>query len=109
MLEKNPPSNRLYSRLNEALQSGSKVWIEVPGDRYSGRPIYLDSEFVEVLCIYTPDKHEASSEPCLSTTWLIRLSQIVAVAYPSEQWSADRFTRLLQAQFPQPEQDEPAA
>ncbi|MBD1851907.1 hypothetical protein [Leptolyngbya sp. FACHB-711] len=109
MLEKNRLSNRLFDRLNEALQSGSKVWIEVPGDRYAGRPIYLDSEFVEVLCIYTPDKTESSSEPCLSTTWLIRLSQIVAVAYPSEQWSADRLTRLLQAQSPKPERDEPAA
>lgn len=109
MLEKNPPSNRLYARLNEALQSGSKVWIEVPGDRYAGRPIYLDSDFVEVLCIYTPDKPESISEPCLSTTWLIRLSQIVAVAYPSEQWSAARFTRLLQAQSPKPDQDESAA
>ncbi|WP_088893663.1 hypothetical protein [Leptolyngbya ohadii] len=109
MLEKNPPSNRLYHRLNEALQNGSKIWIEVQGDRYAGRPIYLDSEFVEVLCLYAPDKNEAASEPCLSTTWLIRLSQIIAVAYPSEQWSADRFTRLLQAQSPAPEREDPAA
>lgn len=57
-------------------------------------PVYLDHDFVELVYLYvTDDKDE--DEPYARTAWLIRLSEVVAVGYPLESWSNDRFEQLL--------------
>jgi hypothetical protein len=89
--------NLLHSRLEEALQHGSNVWLETNSDSFSGVPIHLDKEFVELLALSIPDDEDSEhcSTPYKRTTWLIRLSSIEAVAYPTESWSKDRLETLL--------------
>ena len=84
-------SNLLYQRLEEAVYQGVTVWIETSGDAFGGIPIYLDHEFVEILALSTTDEYESYSR----TSWLIRLSSILAIAYPTEHWSKDRLESLL--------------
>jgi hypothetical protein len=88
-------SNLLYRRLEDALQRSSRVWIETNNDSFAGIPIYLDSEFVEILALSTPDDEEPEDSSYKRTTWLIRLPSIDAIAYPTEHWSKDRFEHLL--------------
>lgn len=89
------PSNLLYWRLEEALQQGSKVWIETNNDSYAGIPLHLDSEFIEILALSVSEDEDFEETMYKRTTWLIRLSSIEAVAYPTEQWSKDRLETLL--------------
>jgi hypothetical protein len=91
------PTNLLYRRLEEALQHGSNVWLETNSDSFSGIPIHLDREYVEILALSIPedDDPENFATPYKRTTWLIRLSSIEAVAYPTENWSKDRLEMLL--------------
>jgi transcriptional regulator with GAF, ATPase, and Fis domain len=89
------PTNLLYWRLEEALQQGSKVWIETNNDSYAGIPLHLDSEFIEILALSVSEDEEFDEMMYKRTTWLIRLSSIEAVAYPTEQWSKDRLETLL--------------
>lgn len=91
------PTNLLYRRLEEALQHGNSVWLETNSDSFSGIPIHLDKEFVELLALSIPDDDDSehSSIPYKRTTWLIRLSSIEAVAYPTENWTKDRLETLL--------------
>ncbi|TAF54449.1 MAG: hypothetical protein EAZ60_16690 [Oscillatoriales cyanobacterium] len=58
-------STLLSQRLQEALDRGSKVWIKTNNSSYG------------------------------QVTWLIRLSDIIALAYPTEYWSKDRLESLL--------------
>lgn len=90
-----PPPNLLYQRLEDALQQGRKLWIETNNDSFSGIPIHLDREFVELLSLTGPEEEDGDDESYKSTTWLIRLAQIEAVAYPTEHWPAERFDSLL--------------
>ncbi|MBD2576628.1 hypothetical protein H6G50_02865 [Oscillatoria sp. FACHB-1406] len=99
-LVKNAPArqtNLLYRRLEEALQHGSNVWLETNSDSFSGVPIHLDREFVELLALSVPEDEEPESPsiPYRRTTWLIRLCSIEAVAYPTEHWSRERLEMLL--------------
>ncbi|MDY7015483.1 MAG: hypothetical protein SVX43_18185 [Cyanobacteriota bacterium] len=91
------PTNLLHSRLEEALQHGSNVWLETNSDSFSGIPIHLDKEFVELLALSIPEDEDSdrASTPYKRTTWLIRLSSIEAVAYPTESWTKDRLETLL--------------
>lgn len=88
-------ANLLYSRLEDALQQGSKVWIETNNDSYAGIPLHIDSEFIEILALSVSDDDDFEDTLYKRTTWLIRLSSIEAVAYPTEQWSKDRLETLL--------------
>ncbi|MDY6781116.1 MAG: hypothetical protein SW833_00930 [Cyanobacteriota bacterium] len=99
----------LHSRLEEALQHGSNVWLETNSDSFSGVPIHLDQEFVELLALSIPEDEdlEHTSTPYRRTTWLIRLSSIEAVAYPTESWSKDRLETLLgEIEEKSPDRDE---
>lgn len=89
------PKNLLCWRLEEALQQGSKVWIETNNDSYAGIPLHLDAEFIEILALSASDDDDLEDMLYKRTTWLIRLSSIEAVAYPTEQWSKDRLESLL--------------
>ena len=85
------PSNLLYQRLEEAVGQGITVWIETNGDAFEGIPIHLDDEFVEILALSTTNENNSYDR----TSWLIRLSSILAIAYPTEQWSTERLESLL--------------
>lgn len=88
-------SNLLYQRLQEALDRGTQVWIETEERSFSGVPINLNREFVEILVLgtfYEDEQEEASYE---STAWLIRLSSISAIAYRTESWSTDQLENLF--------------
>jgi|GEM_PF-1243497 len=89
------PPNLLYRRLEDALQQGRKVWLETNNDSFSGIPIHLDREFVELLSLAGPDEDESDDSSYKSTTWLLRLARIEAIAYPTEHWPAERFDNLL--------------
>ncbi|MEC4802738.1 MAG: hypothetical protein SAJ12_03930 [Jaaginema sp. PMC 1079.18] len=88
-------SNLLGWRLEEALQQGSKVWIETNNDSYAGIPLHLDAEFIEILALSVSEEEDFEDTLYKRTTWLIRLSSIEAVAYPTEQWSKNRLETLL--------------
>ncbi len=62
---------------------------------FFGVPIYLDHDFVELVYLYVAKEDEDEAEPYTRTAWLIRLSEVVAVGYPLETWSNDRFEELL--------------
>jgi hypothetical protein len=47
------------------------------------------------LALSTPDDEEPEDSSYKRTTWLIRLPSIDAIAYPTENWSKDRFEHLL--------------
>jgi hypothetical protein len=88
-------SNLLCQRLQEALDRGSKVWIKTNNSNFGGIPINLFGEFAEILVIVPPSEHRENNDSYGQVTWLIRLSDIIAVAYPTEYWSKDRFESLL--------------
>ena len=91
------PPNLVSRRLEEALQQGIEVYLQIKDARFSGVPVYLDEEFVEILYLHVPD-HESEEEteaPYGRTVWLIKLSEIVAIAYSTEFWSKNRFEELL--------------
>jgi hypothetical protein len=85
----------LFQRLQEALDRGSKVWIKTNNSSLGGIPINLFGEFAEILVIVPPNEHGENSDAYGQVTWLIRLSDIIAVAYPTEYWSKDRLESLL--------------
>jgi hypothetical protein len=88
-------SSLLYQRLKTALQDGIKVWFETCDKSYFGIPIGLDRDFVEVLILVPGSEDEAAEYIFQRVTWVVRLSSISAVAYPSEYWSTDRLDSLL--------------
>lgn len=87
-------SNLLYQRLKEALDRGSKIQIEAE-DSFSGIPINLDEEFVEILLLVTPDEYDEDDDEYKCITWLIRLESIFAIAYPTQTWSKEKLAKLL--------------
>ncbi|MEM9803684.1 MAG: hypothetical protein AAF959_00265 [Cyanobacteria bacterium P01_D01_bin.56] len=95
---KAPKPTRLYKRLEEALHTGSEVWFRMPGTRLVGIPIYLDSDYVEVVDVDVAEGYEDDElpdDPYQRTVWLIRLAEISAISYATDRWSRDRFERLL--------------
>ncbi len=95
---KAPRQTRLYQRLEEALHTGSEVWFRMPGTRLVGIPIYLDSDYVEVVDVDVAEGYEDDElpdDPYQRTVWLIRLAEISAISYATDRWSKDRFERLL--------------
>ncbi|MEM7066230.1 MAG: hypothetical protein AAF572_24075 [Cyanobacteria bacterium P01_B01_bin.77] len=96
---KAPRRTRLYKRLEEALHTGSEVWFRMPGTRLVGIPIYLDSDYVEVVDVDVAEGYEDDElpdDPYQRTVWLIRLAEISAISYATDRWSKDRFERLLE-------------
>lgn len=111
--QRKPKKNLLQRRLEDALEQGDSIWIETSSDSYEGIPIHMDEEFVELLVLATDDndlglvaddEEEESllgdlllldEEGCKRTSWLIRLSSIMAIAYPTENWSKERLENLL--------------
>lgn len=87
-------SGLLSRRLQEALDNGSQVHIEAD-ESFSGIPIYLDSEFVEIITIVPPDEFDEGDDEYRCMTWLIQLSSIFAIGYPSQSWSKERLDNLL--------------
>jgi len=87
-------SNLLYQRLKEALDRGSKIQIEAE-DSFSGIPINLDQEFVEILLLVPPDEYDEDDDEYKCITWLIRLESIFAIAYPTQTWSKEKLANLL--------------
>lgn len=87
-------SNLLYQRLKEALDRGSKIQIEAE-DSFSGIPINLDQEFVEILLLVPPDEYDEDDDEYKCITWLIRLESIFAIAYPTQTWSKEKLENLL--------------
>jgi hypothetical protein len=57
--------------------------------------INLFGEFAELLVIVPPNEHGENTDAYGQVTWLIRLSDIIALAYPTEYWSKDRLESLL--------------
>lgn len=91
--------SRLYHRLDEALHSGSEVWFRMPGTRIVGIPIFLDTEYVEVVDVDVAEGFEEEDlpeDPYQRTVWLIRLEEISAISYATDRWSKERFERLLE-------------
>lgn len=91
---KGKKSSLLYHRLQEALDNGSQVRIEAE-ESFSGIPVYLDSEFVEVIVMVPPDEFDEEDDEYKCMTWLVRLSSIFALGYPSQSWSKERLENLL--------------
>ena len=79
----------LKKRLQEALENGRKVEIEVGSKGWHGRIIYLDHEWVELLAL-TVDESDSGELEGTRQTWLIKLNQIDTMAYPAETWDAAR-------------------
>jgi hypothetical protein len=91
--------SRLFHRLEEALHSGSEVWFRMPGTRLVGIPIFLDTEYVEVVDVDVAEGFEDEDlpdDPYQRTVWLIRLEEISAISYATDRWSKERFERLLE-------------
>ena len=88
-------SSLLCDRLQQALDRGSKVWIKTNNSSFGGIPINLFGEFAELLVIVPPNEHGENTDAHGQVTWLIRLSDIIALAYPTEYWSKDRLESLL--------------
>jgi hypothetical protein len=88
-------SSLLYQRLKTALHDGIKVWFETRDKSYFGIPIGLDRSFVEVLILVPGSEEESAEYSFQRVTWVVRLSSISAIAYPSEYWSTDRLDSLL--------------
>jgi hypothetical protein len=85
----------LYQRLEEALQGGSKIHLETVNDSYTGTPVHLDHKFVEIV-IFSSSRDDDGDECHKRTAWLIRLSHISAIAYPTEAWSKERLEDLME-------------
>ncbi|MEO1401404.1 MAG: hypothetical protein AAFV72_09205 [Cyanobacteria bacterium J06635_1] len=89
--------DRLFQRLEDALQEGTEVKFRLTWGNLTGIPIYLDPTCVEIVSVnvYVEDDDEPSEEISWRTVWLIRLEEINAIAYLSESWSKGRFEQLL--------------
>jgi len=83
----------LLQRLQEAHSNGTEVRIRLANSSFHGVPVHLDSEFVELLCLYVDESDEDSM--CERAMWLIKLSEIVAFSYPIDSWSKERLEALL--------------
>ena len=88
-------SSLLYQRLKTALHDGIKVWFETRDKSYFGIPIAIDRSFVEVLVLVPGSEDNSTEYSFQRVTWVVRLSAISAIAYPSEYWSTDRLDSLL--------------
>jgi hypothetical protein len=88
-----PCSNLLYSRLHDALQSGSEVRVRLSSCSFYGVPINLDEQFIEIMSLQV-DKTDQTAF-CEKAVWLVKLSEIVAFSYPLESWSKERLEDLL--------------
>jgi hypothetical protein len=88
-------SSLLYQRLKAALHDGIKVWFETRDKSYFGIPIGLDRSFVEVLVLVPGSEDNSTEYSFQRVTWVVRLSAISAIAYPSEYWSTERLDSLL--------------
>lgn len=93
--QKSKKSNLLYQRLTEALENGSKVRIEAE-ETYYGLPITVTKDFVEIMVLVPPDEFDDEDDTFKQVTWLVRLSSIFAIAYPTEYWSTARLEKLLE-------------
>lgn len=74
---------------------GSEVRIRLANSSFHGVPVNIDSEVVEILCLYVDESDDSSI--CERAVWLIKLSEIVAFSYPIDSWSKDRLEALLEA------------
>ena len=88
-------SSLLYQRLKTALHDGIKVWFETRDKSYFGIPISIDRSFVEVLVLVPGSEDNSTEYSFQRVTWVVRLSAISAIAYPSEYWSTERLDSLL--------------
>ncbi|NEN89506.1 MAG: hypothetical protein F6K23_30600 [Okeania sp. SIO2C9] len=93
--QKSKKSNLLYQRLTEALENGSKVRIEAE-ETYYGLPVTVTKDFVEIMVLVPPDEFDEEDDTFKQVTWLVRLSSIFAIAYPTEYWSTARLEKLLE-------------
>ncbi|NEO54084.1 MAG: hypothetical protein F6K54_13945 [Okeania sp. SIO3B5] len=93
--QKSKKSNLLYQRLTEALENGSKVRIEAE-ETYYGLPVTVTKDFVEIMVLVAPDEFDDEDDTFKQVTWLVRLSSIFAIAYPTEYWSTARLEKLLE-------------
>jgi hypothetical protein len=90
-------SNLLYQRLEDALQQGLELRLVTQGDRFCGVPISLDDEFIEILYLHVAEDEDApEEEPYARTVWVIRIAEILAVAY-QQSWSREKLAQLLPA------------
>ncbi|MBW4465591.1 MAG: hypothetical protein KME07_09145 [Pegethrix bostrychoides GSE-TBD4-15B] len=88
-------SNLLYQRLEDALQQGLELRLVTQGDRFCGVPIALDEEFIEILYLHVSEDEDSPEEdPYARTVWVIRIAEILAVAY-QQSWSRDKLAQLL--------------
>ncbi|NET39138.1 MAG: hypothetical protein F6K19_45405 [Cyanothece sp. SIO1E1] len=89
--------NRLYQRLEDALQDSTEVLLRLPWGGLTGVPIYLDPTCVEIVYVHVDvdGEDEPSDEISWRTVWLVRLKEIIAISYLSEGWSKERFDQLL--------------
>ncbi len=96
--------DRLFQRLEEALQEGTEVKFRLAWGNITGIPIYLDPTCVEIVSVnvYMEDDDAPSEEISWRTVWLIRLEEVNAIAYLSESWSKKRLEQLL------PEEEQPS-
>ena len=54
-------SDMLLQRLQEAHHHGSEVRIRLANSSFHGVPVHLDSEFVELLCLYVDESDETNN------------------------------------------------
>ncbi|MBD1913791.1 MULTISPECIES: hypothetical protein [unclassified Leptolyngbya] len=90
--------NLLYQRLSESLQNGNEIRIRTRETGFVGIPIHLDEEFVEVVYLHVSEADARDESPYARTVWLIKLSEITAVAYPMQSWSKKDLESLLHAE-----------
>lgn len=88
--------NLLYQRLEDALQQGLELRLVTQGDRFSGVPIAMDEEFIEILYLHVAEAEDSEDEPYARTVWVIRIAEILAVAY-QQSWSRAKLAQLLPA------------
>lgn len=87
--------NLLHQRLVEALQNGNEIRIRTRETGFVGIPIHLDDEFVELVYLYVSEPEIKDDSPYARTVWLIKLSEITAIAYPMQSWSKKDLESLL--------------
>ena len=57
-----PPKSLLYRRLEEALQQGNEIWVRASGSGFTGIPIHLDPEFIELVNVFVPDLEDEEED-----------------------------------------------
>ncbi len=87
----------LFQRLTEAIHQSQEIWIELDSDSFSGTPLALDQEWLELMVLVRDEEEPAYHR----TVWLIRLDAIVSVAYPTQSWSQERLEALLPSEKPE--------